>query len=319
MSCTTGQVLKATGGTWACASDNDTGDITGVTAGPGLVGGGTSGDVSLSLPTSCAQNQILKWTGQAWACAADVDTDTNSGGTITGVSVGAAGGLAGGGTSGNVSLSLSTSCAQNQLLKWSGTTWVCANDVDTNSGGTISGVVAGAGLAGGGSTGNVTVNVGQGIGVVVQADTIALDTAYTDARYLMQSSADARYLRLGGGTMTGSINMGGQRIVNRGCPPGYVSAGGGLCVEHSDECCFTFSAAANRCRAAGAHLCTSAEMRAVMASGVALGTTVLQDWLADQVADDTALYVNNATNAENPDGTRATTTSSWSRCCAGVE
>jgi hypothetical protein len=320
MSCSTGQVLKAAGNTWMCASDDDAGgDITGVTAGPGLVGGGNTGAVSLSLPTNCGANQLLKWTGSTWTCATDVDTDTNSGGTITGVTIGPAGGLIGGGTTGNVTLSLPSSCAPNQLLKWSGTSWVCSGDLDTNSGGTINGVVAGAGLAGGGSSGSVTVNVGQGIGVVVQADQIALDTTYTDARYLTQASGDARYLMLAGGVMTGTINMNGQRVINQGCPTGYTSVGAGLCVEHTDQCCFTFSGAANRCRAAGAHLCSSIEMRAVMSSGVTLGTTTLQDWLGDQDADDSALYVNNATNADNPDGVRTTSTSSWSRCCLSVE
>lgn len=43
---------------------------------------------------ACATNQIPKWSGTVWTCAADVDTDTNSGGTVTGVTAGA--GLSGG-------------------------------------------------------------------------------------------------------------------------------------------------------------------------------------------------------------------------------
>jgi hypothetical protein len=78
------------------------GTITGVTAGSGLVGGGTSGNVSLSLPATCAANQILKWNGTAWACSAD----GNSGGTIKGVTAGTA--LTGGGTTGIVTLNLDT-------------------------------------------------------------------------------------------------------------------------------------------------------------------------------------------------------------------
>src|SRR5205823_13122356 len=121
--------------------------------------------------------------------------DTNSGGTITGVAAGP--GLMGGGTGGNVSLSLPNTCATNQLLKWNGSTWACANDVDTNSGGTITGVVAGAGLTGGGTNGSVTVDIGQGVGIVVQADTVGLDTAHTDPRYSMLTA----------GTLTGHLNM----------------------------------------------------------------------------------------------------------------
>ncbi len=78
------------------------GTITGVTAGSGLVGGGTTGNISLSLPTTCAANQILKWNGSAWACSAD----GNSGGTIKGVTAGTA--LTGGGTTGIVTLNLDT-------------------------------------------------------------------------------------------------------------------------------------------------------------------------------------------------------------------
>ena len=47
----------------------------------GLMGGGTTGNVALSLPTVCAMGQLLKWNGATWGCAADLDT--NSGGTVT--------------------------------------------------------------------------------------------------------------------------------------------------------------------------------------------------------------------------------------------
>jgi hypothetical protein len=307
--CSANEILKSTGTSWMCASDADTGDITAVTAGTGLVGGGTSGAVTLGLPTSCGTNQMLKWNGAAWACAADVDTDTNSGGTITGVTVGAAGGLIGGGTTGSVSLSLPNTCGTGQLLKWTGAVWGCASDTDTNSGGTLTGITAGNGLVGGGTSGTPTVNVGSGIGISVLADAITLDTAFTNSLYL----------QLTGGTMTGSINMAGGQITNRGCPANYTALGGNLCIESTDQCCYTFSAAANRCRAAGAHLCSSVEIRAAMLSGVTIPNGVGQDWIADQDANDSALYVDNSADSGNPDGSRATTTSSWSRCCVEVE
>jgi hypothetical protein len=73
------------------------GTITGITAGAGLTGGGTAGNVTLGLTTACASGQTLQWNGSAWTCK------TVGAGTITGVTAGV--GLGGGGTSGSVTLS----------------------------------------------------------------------------------------------------------------------------------------------------------------------------------------------------------------------
>ena len=76
--------------------------ITGIAtaSGSGLIGGGTSGTLDLSLTNACAASQVLQWNGTAWACAS-VGT-----GTITSVTAGTD--LTGGGASGNVSLNLDT-------------------------------------------------------------------------------------------------------------------------------------------------------------------------------------------------------------------
>jgi hypothetical protein len=76
------------------------GTITGVTtaSGSGLMGGGTSGTLNLSLLTSCSSGQVLKWNGSTWACS------SAGTGTITGVTAGTD--LTGGGTSGKVTLNL---------------------------------------------------------------------------------------------------------------------------------------------------------------------------------------------------------------------
>lgn len=213
---------------WTCQADaNSGGTITGVTVGPGLVGGGTTGAVTVSLPMTCAMGQLLKWNGSSWLCAADLDTI--SAGDITGITTGPASGLVGGVASGEATLSLLTNCTAGQLLKWSGTAWGCQNDIDTNSGGTITGITAGAGLTGGGTTGAVTVNVGAGTGITVAADTIALDTGFTDARY--DARYDPRYVNATGDVMSGPLDMNQQRVVNRGCLAGYVRVGPGLCIE----------------------------------------------------------------------------------------
>jgi len=295
--CGLNQILKWTGADWACAADaTGTGDITGVTAGTGLMGGGTAGDVTLSLLTTCGAGQLLKWSGSAWACANDIDTDTdtNSGGDITAVSTNVGSGLQGGGATGAVAISLLTTCASGQLLKWNGSSWACGNDVDTdtNAGGDITDVLGGNGLT-------VTVN----------ASAVALDTAFTDARYVNPT----------GDTMSGALDMNQQRLTNRGCPSGYKRVGPGLCVEDSDASGFTFTGCANRCRAAGTHMCSSGEMRAAMASGIALAVTPLLDWVDDQDAVGSAFFVASTASAESPDGVRVTTTSSFCRCCADVE
>jgi hypothetical protein len=108
-----------------------TGDITGVTAGTGLSGGGTSGTVTLSLGTS----GVTAGTYGNATTMPQFTVDTY--GRITGVSNIAI--SAGGGGSGD-----------------------------------IEGVTAGNGLTDGGTTGTVTLNVGAGAGITVNADNIAL-------------------------------------------------------------------------------------------------------------------------------------------------
>jgi hypothetical protein len=93
----------------------------------------------------------------------------------------------------------------------------------------------------------------------------------------------------------------------------------GLCVD-IDAGPFTLTAAANRCRVQGTHLCSSAELRNVMSAGLTLGTTLLDDWMDNQDADDSALFVNNTGNPTNPGGAAsANGANGWSRCCASVE
>lgn len=72
------------------------------------------------------------------------------------------------GTAGNIYISTDT----KEIYRDSGTTWDLIGSA-TGTGGTITGVTAGTGLTGGGSTGSVTlhVNVGTGASQIVQLDT----------------------------------------------------------------------------------------------------------------------------------------------------
>jgi hypothetical protein len=87
------------------------GDITSVTAGTGLSGGGTSGDVTVNVNTNTIQSRV-SGTCSAGSSVRTInadgsvvcETDDNSGGTITGVTAG--NGLTGGGTSGGVTLNI---------------------------------------------------------------------------------------------------------------------------------------------------------------------------------------------------------------------
>ena len=151
---TTGQLLglDATGNLTWLNDVNSGGTITGVTAGTGLAGGGTSGTVTLDVG---AGNGIQ-------VTADDVAVKLASGSGLVADATG---------------LSLLRSCTNGQLLKWNATanTWACAADDNTASGGTLTSITAGTGLTGGTITtaGTIAVDVGTTANKIVQLDSSA--------------------------------------------------------------------------------------------------------------------------------------------------
>jgi len=163
----------------------DTGYVTGVTAGTGLTGGGTSGTVTLNINTGAVSNgaSTIPTGDQVYDFVTGLGYSTTTG-TVTSVAVSAGTGLSGGGTvtsSGTISLALDLSeltdmtaavvGSQDELILLDNgaerrkliseiTLSDFNNDVGwTTNVGDITAVTAGSYLTGGGTSGGVTLNV----------------------------------------------------------------------------------------------------------------------------------------------------------------
>jgi hypothetical protein len=117
-----------------------TGTITGVTTSgaSGLQGGGTTGTLNVSVKPAGVTNAMLQ--------NSKITLNANSAGGLT---------TPGAMTLGSTFTIGLKPCSASQVLQYNGTNWNCA----AAGTGTVTGVTAGSGLSGGGTSGNVTLNV----------------------------------------------------------------------------------------------------------------------------------------------------------------
>jgi hypothetical protein len=207
-----------------------TGTITGITtaSGSGLAGGGTTGTLSLKVAAAGVTNAMLQ--------NSKITLNANTAGGIS-----APGAMTLGGTA-TIGLK---ACAANQILQFSGTVWNCSSAGT----GTITGVFAGTDLTGGGTAGNVTLNLdttkvpllaaannftnnqtvtgtGSGFAMVVAPPDATSGGAGIPALEAVGSSADPNGLAVGGVGLTAEGGGGGTLNIS-GAGGNAINASGG--------------------------------------------------------------------------------------------
>ncbi len=170
-----GQVLQYNGSQYVPTAPTS-GTVTSVSAGTGLTGGPITSTGSLSLANTAV-------TAGSYGSATQVGSFTvDAQGRLTSAS------------SSTIALPPSqitqAAATSGQVLKWNGTNWAPASDIDTNSGGTVTNVSSSNSyltIATGSTTPALTANVGTGANTLAAGD---------DARILgaLQSSAFNAYV-----------------------------------------------------------------------------------------------------------------------------